>query len=72
MSENTQLAIVEEQALRISELSAALELITTNRNDLVTDLADMFNELEAAKTQLRAATATIDRLRTYIAQGVEL
>ena len=79
MSENTQLAIVEEQALRISELSAALEtvgeaLAQMHRlaADHAADMTALFNELETRTVQLSEATATIDRLRLHLSQGVEL
>ena len=64
--------IQEEQATRIAELSGALETMTGNRDDAVTDMNAMWHELETRTAQLSEATATIDRLRLHIAQGVEL
>ena len=48
----------EEAQLRISELSTALADITEQRDTL--------------KAQIGQLTATIERLRLHIAQGVEL
>ena len=69
MSENTHLAEQEESATRIAELSGALETLRENHQQ---DMNAMWHELETRTAQLSEATATIDRLRLHIAQGVEL
>jgi len=72
VSENTQLAIVEEQALRISELSAALETLRDDRTKVLWDLNDALKELEDVKVRLSAASARADRYLTHLQNGVEL
>jgi uncharacterized membrane protein YfbV (UPF0208 family) len=61
-----------ELEMRVSELSTALERVTEERNNYK-DLADsFFKELETCKANLKLAHSDISRLRTWIAQGVEL
>jgi len=72
MSENTHLAEQEESATRIAELSGALETMTGNRDDAVTDMNAMFVELEACRGLLREANTVVGRLRLHLSQGVEL
>jgi chromosome segregation ATPase len=63
---------IAELEIRVSELSTALERVTGER-DLYKDAADsLMNELEACKATLKQCLSDISRLRTYIAQGVEL
>jgi len=69
MSENTHLAEQEESATRIAELSGALETLRENHQQ---DMNAMWRELETRTAQLSEATATIDRLRLHLSQGVEL
>ena len=61
--------IQEEQATRIAELSGALETLRENHQQ---DMNAMWRELETRTVQLSEATATIDRLRLHLSQGVEL
>jgi predicted nucleic acid-binding Zn-ribbon protein len=63
--------IIELQT-RVAELSVALERVTEQRDNAVDAAESLHQELEATKTHLREAHATVSRLRVYIAQGVEL
>jgi hypothetical protein len=63
--------IVELQT-SVSELMVALERVTEQRDNAVDAAESLHTELEATKTHLREAHATVSRLRVYIAQGVEL
>jgi septal ring factor EnvC (AmiA/AmiB activator) len=62
----------EEAQLRISELSTALAHVTEQRDNLEDSLTAAIREIDAAKAHIATLTATVDRLRQYIAQGVEL
>jgi predicted nucleic acid-binding Zn-ribbon protein len=63
--------IIELQT-RVAELSVALERVTEQRDNAVDAAESLHQKLEATKTHLREAHATVSRLRVYIAQGVEL
>lgn len=62
----------EEAQLRIGELSTALAHVTEQRDNLEDSLTAAIRELDAAKAQIHALNATVERLRLHIAQGVEL
>ena len=63
--------IIELQT-RVAELSVALETVTEQR-DSNRDISDsIYVELESTKAKLAIANSVVDRLRLYIAQGVEL
>jgi chromosome segregation ATPase len=63
--------IVELQT-RVAELSVALERVTEQRDNALDAAQSLHAELDATKTHLREAHATVSRLRVHIAQGVEL
>jgi chromosome segregation ATPase len=63
--------IIELQT-RVSELMVALERLTEQRDNAIDAAESLHQELEATKTHLREAHATVSRLRVHIAQGVEL
>ena len=62
----------EEAQLRISELSVALAHVTEQRDNLEDSLTASIRETDAAKAQIATLTATVERLRLHIQQGVEL
>jgi septal ring factor EnvC (AmiA/AmiB activator) len=62
----------EEAQLRIAELSTALAHVTEQRDNLEDSLTASIRETDAAKAQIHVLTATIERLRLHIAQGIEL
>jgi predicted nucleic acid-binding Zn-ribbon protein len=62
----------EEAQLRIAELSTALAMVTEQRDNLEDSLTAAIREVDAYKQQIASLTATIERLRLHIAQGVEL
>ena len=62
----------EEAQLRISELSVALAHVTEQRDNLEDSLSASIRETDAAKAQIAVLTATVERLRLHIQQGVEL
>jgi chromosome segregation ATPase len=62
----------EEAQLRISELSTALAAVTEQRDNLEDSLNAAIHELDAHKTHIQHLTATVERLRLHIQQGVEL
>jgi len=62
----------EEAQLRIAELSTALAMVTEQRDNLEDSLTAAIREVDAYKQQTASLTATIERLRLHIAQGVEL
>ena len=63
--------IIELQT-RVSELMVALERLTEQRDNAIDAAESLHQELEATKTHLREAHATVSRLRVHIAQGIEL
>jgi ribosomal 50S subunit-associated protein YjgA (DUF615 family) len=56
----------------VSELSAALELVTEDRDNLRDAGNSLMHELEACRTTLVQAHSDISRLRVWLAQGAEL
>jgi len=62
----------EEAQLRIAELSTVLAHVTEQRDNLEDSLTAAIREVDAYKQQIASLTATIERLRLHIAQGVEL
>ena len=62
----------EEAQLRIAELSTALAMVTEQRDNLEDSLTAAIREVDAYKQQIASLTATIERLRLHIQQGVEL
>ena len=62
----------EEAQLRISELSVALSHVTEQRDNLEDSLTAAIRETDATKAQIAVLTATVERLRLHIQQGVEL
>ncbi len=62
----------EEDQIRISELSTALATVTEQRDNLEDSLNAAIHELDAHKAHVHQLTATIERLRLHIAQGIEL
>ena len=62
----------EEAQLRISELSVSLAHVTEQRDNLEDSLTASIRETDAAKAQIAVLTATVERLRLHIQQGVEL
>ena len=62
----------EEAQLRISELSVALAHVTEQRDNLEDSLTAAIREVDAHKAQIASLTATVERLRLHIQQGVEL
>jgi chromosome segregation ATPase len=64
--------IGEEAQLRIAELSNVLATVTEQRDNLEDSLNAAIHELDAHKTHISHLTATVERLRLHIAQGVEL
>ena len=62
----------EEAQLRISELSVALAHVTEQRDNLEDSLTAAIRETDMAKAQIVTLTATVERLRLHIQQGVEL
>ena len=64
--------LIAEIEQRVSELSAALELVTEDRDNLRDAGTSLMHELEACRTTLIQAHSDISRLRVYLAQGAEL
>jgi chromosome segregation ATPase len=64
--------IGEEAQLRIAELSNVLATVTEQRDNLEDSLTAALREVDAYKTHIQQLTATIERLRLHIQQGVEL
>jgi chromosome segregation ATPase len=64
--------IGEEAQLRIAELSNVLATVTEQRDNLEDSLTAALKEVDAYKTHIQQLTATIERLRLHIQQGVEL
>jgi predicted nucleic acid-binding Zn-ribbon protein len=62
----------EEAQLRIAELSTALANVTEQRDNLEDSLTAAIREVDAYKAHVAQLTATIERLRIHIQQGVEL
>ena len=62
----------EEAQLRIAELSTALAHVTEQRDNLEDSLTAAIREVDAHKQHVASLTATIERLRLHIQQGVEL
>ena len=62
----------EEAQLRIAELSTALGNVTEQRDNLEDSLTAAIREVDAYKAHIAQLTATIERLRLHIQQGVEL
>ena len=62
----------EEAQLRIAELSTALGNVTEQRDNLEDSLIAAIREVDAYKAHVAQLTATIERLRLHIQQGVEL
>lgn len=62
----------EEAQLRIAELSTALAMVTEQRDNLEDSLTAAIREVDAYKQQTASLTATIERLRLHIQQGIEL
>ena len=62
----------EEAQLRIAELSNALGNVTEQRDNLEDSLTAAIREVDAYKAHVAQLTATIERLRLHIQQGVEL
>ncbi len=62
----------EEAQLRIAELSTALSNVTEQRDNLEDSLTAAIREVDAYKAHVAQLTATIERLRLHIQQGVEL
>ena len=62
----------EEAQLRIAELSTALGNVTEQRDNLEDSLTAALREVDAYKAHVAQLTATIERLRLHIQQGVEL
>ena len=63
---------INELQTRVAELSVALELVTSQRDDDRSNCVSLHQELEATKLHLQKAHADVSRLRVHIAQGVEL
>ena len=63
---------VIELQQRVAELSTALELVTSSRDDLKDAADSLHHELEAAKHHIRIQDQMLSRLRQHIAQGLEL
>lgn len=61
-----------ELELRANDLWQALQRVTDERNNYKDAADSLFKELETLKAQLKQAQSDISRLRTWIAQGVEL
>ena len=64
--------LIAELEQRVSELSAALELVTEDRDNLRDAGNSLMHELEACRATLIQAHSDISRLRVYLAQGAEL
>jgi predicted nucleic acid-binding Zn-ribbon protein len=62
----------EEAQLRIAELSTALSNVTEQRDNLEDSLTAAIREVDAYKAHVAQLTATVERLRLHIQQGVEL
>ena len=62
----------EEAQLRIADLSTALAMVTEQRDNLEDSLTAAIREVDAYKQQIASLSATVERLRLHIAQGVEL
>jgi septal ring factor EnvC (AmiA/AmiB activator) len=62
----------EEAQLRIAELSTALGNVTEQRDNLEDSLTAAIREVDAYKAHVAQLTATVERLRLHIQQGVEL
>ncbi len=62
----------EEAQLRISELSTALGILTEQRDNLEDSLQAAIKELDSYKHHITVLTATVERLRLHIAQGIQL
>lgn len=61
-----------ELELRVNDLERALERVTDERNHYKDAADSLFQELEMLRAKLKQAQSDISRLRTWIAQGVEL
>ena len=64
--------LIAELEQRVSELSAALELVTEDRDNLRDAANSMWKELDLCRATLTQAHSDISRLRVYLAQGAEL
>ena len=63
---------LEEWQNRCDALRVANERLRDERDDLKDVAEDLHNELEDTRRRLKEATSVISRLRTHIAQGIEL
>lgn len=63
---------LEEWRTRVDELRVALDRVREERDNLKDAAASLAVELEMLKKMHKQATATVERLRLHIAQGIEL
>ena len=63
---------LEEWRTRVDELRVALDRVREERDNLRDAAASLAVELEQLKKMHKQATATVERLRLHIAQGIEL
>jgi predicted nucleic acid-binding Zn-ribbon protein len=61
-----------ELQARVGELSALLDDMRIEREEAMDNATSLHRELEAMRSELKIARATVDRLRLHIQQGVEL
>lgn len=71
MSEQADFEI-EEWQTRVDDLRVALDRVREERDNLKDAAASLAVELEMLKKMHRQATATVERLRLHIQQGIEL
>lgn len=69
---NDQIAAITEAAARIADLQNALERMREEREAARSSVDLLMHENAQLEAKLAAATATVDRLRIHLQQGIEL
>lgn len=69
---NDQMAAITEAAARIADLQNALERMREEREAARSSVDLLMHENAELEAKLAVATATVDRLRIHLQQGIEL
>lgn len=69
---NDQIAAITEAAARVADLQNALERMREERDAARSSVDLLLHENSELEAKLSSATATIDRLRIHLQQGIEL